>query len=68
MKIDQEHGIETRSCTPRARSVIDREIGLLRARVWERSVRAMWIQRMQNIIAMATAIVLGSFSGWVMMR
>ena len=68
MKTDQENGIETRSCPACGRSVIDREIGLLRARVWERSVLAMRMRRTQDIIAMATAIVLGSFWGWVMMR
>jgi len=48
--------------------VIDRDFDLLRARAWERSVRAVRIQRVQEIVMTVVAIVLGSVAGSVVVR
>ncbi len=68
MKIDQENGIQTRNYAARVTPVIDRDFDLLRARAWERSVRAVRMQRVQEIVMTVVAIVLGSVAGWVVVR
>jgi hypothetical protein len=73
MKIDQESGIQTRKYALRATRLIDRDLmdhtfDLLRTRVWERSIWAARMQRMQEIVVTAMAIMLGSVMGWLLMR
>jgi hypothetical protein len=68
MKIDQENGIQTRNYAARVTPVIDRDFDLLRAHVWERSVRAVRMQRAQEIALTVMAIVLGGAAGWAVMR
>lgn len=68
MKTDQENVIQTRNYAARVKHVIDRDFDRLRARVWERSTRALQRQRVQEIAMTVMAIVLGSAAGWVVMR
>lgn len=67
MKIAQENGIQTRAYA-RVRHVIDRDLDLLRARVWERSAWAMRMYRVQEAVVTCMAIVLGGVVGWAVMR
>jgi hypothetical protein len=46
----------------------DPDFDLLRTRVWERSARVAWRQRIQEIVLNVMAVVLGSVTGWVLMR
>jgi hypothetical protein len=50
------------------RSLIDPNFDSLRARVWERSARALLRQRVQEIAMTVLALVLGSVAGWVVVR
>ena len=68
MRIDQENGIQTRNYPARCHAVIDRDFDLLRARVWERSARAVRMQQAWEIVLTVMAIVLGSAAGWVVVR
>jgi hypothetical protein len=68
MKIDQENGIQTRNYAARVTNVIDRDLDLLRARVWERSAWAVRMQRVREIVVTVMAILLGSVVGWAVMR
>jgi hypothetical protein len=68
MKIDQENGIQTRNYAARVTNVIDRDLDLLRARVWERSAWAVRMQRVREIVVTVMAILLGSVVGWAAMR
>jgi hypothetical protein len=68
MTIDQENRIQTRNCRKRITRVIDRDLDLLRMRVWERSAWAIRMQRAREIAVTVMAIVLGSFAGWLLVR
>jgi hypothetical protein len=68
MKIDQENGIQARNYAARVTNVIDRDLDLLRARVWERSAWAVRMQRVREIVVTVMAILLGSVVGWAVMR
>jgi hypothetical protein len=68
MRINQENDIQTVIYVPPTTHVWDRDFGLLRARVWERSVRLAWRQRLQEIVLNVMAVVLGSVVGWVLMK
>ena len=73
MKIDQENGIQTNNYAARLKHAIDRDLidhnfDLLRARVWERSIWALQIQRVQEIVVTIMALVLGSVMGWLLVR
>ncbi len=68
MKIDQENGIQTRNYAAPDTHVIDRDFDLLRAHAWKRSIWAARMQRVQEIITVVMAIVLGSVLGWAVMR
>ena len=68
MKIEQENGNQTRNYAAHVTPVIDRDFDLLRARVWERSVRAVRMQRAQEIVLTVMAIVLGGGAGWALVR
>ena len=73
MKIDQESGIQTRKyalCAARAidRDLIDHNLDVLRARVWERSIWAARIQRTREIVVTVMAIMLGGVMGWLLVR
>jgi hypothetical protein len=46
----------------------DPDFDLLRACVWERSARVAWRQRIQEIVLSVMAVVLGSVTGWAVMR
>jgi len=55
----------------RAQIVFDTSVAyfdLLRARAWERSVWAIRIQRMRDIVTAVMAIAMGSLAGWLFMR
>ena len=68
MKIDQKDGIQTRNYAARVAHVIDRDIDLLRARVWKRSAWVVRMQRVQKAAGTVIAIMLGSLVGWMAMR
>jgi hypothetical protein len=70
MKTDQEQEnvIQTRNYAARVKHVIDRDFDRLRGRVLERSTRALQRQRVQEIAMTVMAIVLGSVTGWAVMR
>jgi hypothetical protein len=68
MKTDQEIGIQTRYSAPCVAHVIDRDFHLLRSRAWERSIWALRMHRVQEIVTTVMAIVLGSAMGWLLMR
>jgi hypothetical protein len=66
--MDQESGIQTMNYVTRVTHRTDPDFDLLRARVWERSARIAWRQRIQEIVLNVMAIVMGSVTGWVVMR
>ena len=68
MQMDQENGIQTMNYVSRMTHVMDRDFDLLRARVRERSSRMARRQRIQQIVLNVTAFVLGSVTGWVVMK
>lgn len=68
MKMDQEIGIQTSNYAAPIVHVIDRDFDLLRARAWERSIWALRMQRVQEIVTTVMAIVLGSMAGWLLVR
>jgi hypothetical protein len=68
MRINQENDIQTVIYVPRITHVWDRDFDLLRERVWKRSARLAWRQRLQEIVLNAVAVVLGSVAGWVLMK
>ena len=68
MRINQENDIQTVIYVPCTTHVSNRDFGLLRARVWERSARLAWRQRLQEIVLNVMAVVLGSVAGWVLMK
>jgi hypothetical protein len=70
MKTDQEQEnvIQTRNYAARVKHVIDRDFDRLRGRVLERSTRALQRQQVQEIAMTVMAIVLGSVTGWAVMR
>ena len=68
MKIDQQDGIQTRNYTAHVANVIDRDLDWLRAHARKRSIWAVRMQRIKEIVVTLMAIVLGSVAGWGMMR
>ena len=68
MKIDQQDGIQTRNYTARVTNVIDRDLDWLRAHARKRSIWAVRMQRIKEIVVTVMAIVLGSVAGWGVMR
>jgi hypothetical protein len=48
--------------------VFDRDFDLLRACAFQRCVRTLRMQRVQEVIVTLMAIVLGSVAGWAMVR
>ena len=68
MKIDQQDGIQTRNYTARVTNVIDRDLDWLRAHARKRSIWAVRMQRIKEIVVTIMAIVLGSVAGWGVMR
>ena len=68
MRTDKENNIQDREQERRVKNAIDREIDLLRARVFARSVRVLQMQQMKQVVLAAMAIVLGSVAGWAMVR
>jgi hypothetical protein len=68
MRTDQANRIQTGEQAVRVTDVFDRDVDLLRARVWERSARAVRMQRLDKAVLTAMAIVLGSVAGWAMVR
>jgi hypothetical protein len=68
MKTDQEIGIQTSIYAAPIAHVIDRDFDLLRARAWERSIWTLRMQRAQEVVTIFMAIVLGSATGWLLMR
>ena len=68
MKIDRESGIQTRNCSAHVTRVTDRGFDLLRAHARNRSIWAVRIQRVREIVTTVVAIVLGSVAGWLLMR
>jgi uncharacterized membrane protein len=68
MQVDQENGIQSMNNVTRITHVMDRDFDLLRARVWERSARIARRQRIQEFVLNVVAVVLGSVTGWVVMK
>lgn len=73
MKTHQENDIRTSYHpvpVPRVidRDLIDRDFDQLRARAWERSIWAVRMHRVQEIVTTGMAIVMGSLMGWTLMR
>ncbi len=68
MKIDQENGIPTRNYAVRVSQAADHNFDLVRAHALKRSVWAVRMQRVQQIVTTIMAIVLGSLMGWLLMR
>ncbi len=68
MRIDQENGIQIRNYITTVMHRTEPDFDLLRACVWERSAMVVWRQRMQEIVLTVIAVVLGSVSGWAVMR
>jgi len=68
MKSEREIAIQTNSYPAAVTKVIDRDFDLLRARAWERSVCAIRIQRVRDIVTAVLAIAMGSLAGWLFMR
>jgi heme O synthase-like polyprenyltransferase len=68
MKMDQEIGIQTSNYAAPIAHVIDRDFDLLRAHARERSIWAVRMQRVQDIVTTAMAIVLGTVMGWLLLR
>ena len=65
---DQEIAIGAKCYAARVTRVIDRDFDLLRARAWERSVWAIRIQRVRDMVTAVMAIAMGSLAGWLFMR
>lgn len=63
-----ENGIQATSYAAGVTHVIDRDYDRLRVRVWERAAQAVQRQRMQEIVLMVMAIVLGCVTGWAVVR
>jgi hypothetical protein len=68
MQIDQESGVQTMKYVTPVTHRMEPDFDLLRARVWERSAMVAWRQRIQEIVLTVIAVVLGSVSGWAVMR
>jgi hypothetical protein len=73
MKIDQENRSQTSNYPNRVTRVIDRDLidhnfDLLRARVWKRSIWPGRMQRVQEIVMITMALMLGSIAGWLLLR
>jgi len=68
MKTEREIAIQTNSYPAAVTKVMDRDFDLLRLRAWERSIRAMRIQRVRDIAMTAMAITLGGVAGWLLLR
>ena len=68
MKTEREIAIQTNSYSAAVTKVMDRDFDLLRLRAWERSIRAMRIQRVRDIAMTAMASVLGGVTGWLLLR
>jgi hypothetical protein len=68
MKMDQQDDIQTSNCTARVTNVIDRDLDWLRAHARKRSISAVRMQRIKEIVVTIIAILLGSVAGWGVMR
>ena len=73
VKINQENDTQPRKdalCAARVidRDLIDHNLDMLRARVWERSIWAARMQRAHEIVVTVMAIMLGGVMGWLLVR
>jgi hypothetical protein len=68
VRIERRSDIQNMSYVKRVTHRTDPDFDLLRARVWERSARVAWRQRIQEIVLSVMAVVLGSVTGWAVMR